>query len=189
MTDNEIGNKVFAWWKDLTGMKQDQEGEQKRVDAGRTGERAELRRCKLPLQVLTCKGYHRLRVMFEEYDIDTEALASIAGLCAHIKTNEPVIEFPTQLATPEKEKTTPPLSELRFQKMVTSKTAAEFFTHLRRALDIVNNRGKISSIVSGVLLWYKHRNNPTANVQDTLLFQWSKAYYNVILSKETKSSK
>lgn len=184
MSDTEIGYVVLDWWKDLSGMKKDSEGVLKKVDAGRTGERAELRRCKSPEQAMLCKGYHRLRSKFQGDFVNQEALALIAGLCSHIRTNDPVKDFPVLLATPEKEKTTPPLSESRFQKIVTSRTASEFYTGLRRALQIVDNKGNIPSIARGVLMWYKNRNNPAINIQETMMFQWSKTYYDEILKND-----
>jgi CRISPR system Cascade subunit CasB len=118
------------------------------------------------------------------------ALGVIAGLSSHVKTLETKISFPTMLATPtEKEKTSPPLSELRFQKIAKSRTPEDLYTNLRRAIHILKNKGNIPSITNGVLLWYKNRNNPAVNIQDTLLFQWSNDYFNTILKKETKSSK
>lgn len=192
MNDYEISSKVVEWWKDLTGNKVDQDGSQKKVDAGRNGERAELRRCSMPQQVLICKGFHRLRLNIDE-NLDNEmtmALGVVAGLCSHIKTLETKIPFPAMLATPvEKDKASPPLSELRFQKIVKSRTPEELYTHLRRAIHILKNRGNISSITDGVFLWFKNRNNPAINIKETLLFQWSNEYFNTILKIETKPSK
>jgi CRISPR system Cascade subunit CasB len=184
MTDSEIGYKVFDWWKDLTGMKTNPDGSFIKADSGRTGEKAALRRCKTPEQIMLCKGFHRLRVSFKENEIENEALAMIAGICSHVRDSNAGIEFPKLLAIPEKEKSTPPLSEARFQKIVTSRSTSEFFTGLRRAIHIVNNKGNIPSIVKGILLWHKHKNNPATNVQETMLFQWSKAYYDVLLRKD-----
>ena len=192
MNDYEVSSKVVEWWKDLTGNRVDQDGSQKKVDAGRNGDRAELRRCSEPQQVLMCKGFHRLRLLIGG-DLSNEktlALGAVAGLCSHIKTLETKISFPAMLATPtEKEKTSPPLSELRFQKIVKSRTPEDLYTNLRRAINILKNKGNITSITNGVFLWYKNRNNPAVNIQDTLLFQWSNDYFNTILKKETKPSK
>lgn len=192
MNDYEISSKVVEWWKDLTGNKVDQDGSQKKIDAGRNGERAELRRCSEPQQVLMCKGFHRLRVSIDENLSNdmTIALGMIAGLCSHIKTMETKISFPAMLAIPtEKDKTSPPLSELRFQKIAKSRTPEDLYTNLRRAIHILKNRGNIISITNGVFLWYKNRNNPAVNIRDTLLFQWSNDYFSTILKKEAKPSK
>jgi CRISPR system Cascade subunit CasB len=192
MTDREIGYRIFEWWKDLWGFKIDEENSQKKVDAGRSGERAELRRCAEPQQVLMCKGFHRLKLQFKETDFKfdyQESLAAIAGLCSHIKNSESNLSFPALLATPEKDKTSPPLSEQRFQKLVTSRTPEDFYTNLRRSIQIVKNKGNIYSITDGVFTWYKNLKNPSANVRDTLLFQWSNDYFDIILKKETKTTK
>lgn len=185
MTDTEIDPYVVLdWWKDLSGNKKDSDGVLIKVDSGRTGERAELRRCKSPEQVMLCKGFHRLRAEVNDDTVNQVALAMIAGICSHIRTNDPSNEFPVLLATPEKEKSTPPLSESRFQKIVTSRTPNEFYTGLRRAIQIVNNKGNIPSIVKGVVLWCRHKNYPATNMQDTMQFTWSRAYYDVILVKD-----
>lgn len=189
MTDTEIGYVVLDWWKDLTGMKKDSEGVLRKVDAGRTGERAELRRCKSPEQVITNSGFHELRSKLEDSHVNMEAIAAIAGLCSHIRNNDPAHKFPELLAIAKEGVSSPPLSENRFKKILTSRSSPEFYTGLRRAIQIIDNKGNIPSLVEGVILWYRHKKNPATNVQDTMLFKWSKAYYDVLLKKEKSSSK
>jgi len=186
MTDNDISYAVLEWWKELTGMQKDSDGNLKKTDSGRTSERAELRRCKSPEQVMAFRGYHRLRAHLNDETINPEALALIAGLCSHIRTNDPANEFPVLLAKPKNDKTTSPLSESRFKKLITCRTASEFYTGLRRALQLLDNVGNIPSITRGILLWYRSKNNMVLNIQDSMLFQWSKDYYETALKNENK---
>lgn len=58
----------------------------KSLDENR-GERAELRRCEMPGEILLAKAFHRLcRILPQWEKLDLLALTVVAGVLAHVKT-------------------------------------------------------------------------------------------------------
>jgi|WetSurMetagenome_2_1015567.scaffolds.fasta_scaffold47920_2 CRISPR system Cascade subunit CasB len=189
MSIGDINYSVLNWWRDLHGYAADADNDSMKADSGRTAERAELRRCNTPEQVMLCKGFYRLRYMLEDFQYNIGTIATIAGICSHIRKNEP-LSFPELLATPiEEGKTTPPLSESRFKKLISSRSAEEFFIQLRRAVHILNYKGNIPSIIDGVNRWYMNLIKSSINSQDTIIFKWSEIYYKKLLKIENSTSK
>jgi CRISPR system Cascade subunit CasB len=105
------------------------------------GDRARLRRAESPEDILlTDAFFHFLAKMPEMFpqklpqDQKLYVSAAIAGLLSQVKKGDTPFSFARQLATPMKDKSKAPMSELRFQQLQKSPTTDDFYRRIIRAI-------------------------------------------------------
>lgn len=139
---------ILSWWESL-----DKEG------PGRA-DRANLRRCESPEDVLLQPAFHRFLKSLDDYnDYRPLGLAMAAGLLAHVKENRPVMagkgNFVPLLARQmgEKDGDKAAVSESRFTQLMKSRAPEEFYDRLRRILAVLDKKVNLLSLADCVLHW------------------------------------
>jgi len=145
------------------------------------GERAKLRRCEKPEDVLLQSGFHQLCRKLPDWEKkDLMALAAVAGLLSYVN-DESDIEFARQLGK-AKDSDRAVMSELRFQQLMASEDIDEFYSRLRRAIQLLRKKSNIISLADGVFHWSREQRsiyNPQPDQR--FKYAWSKAYFSSIL--------
>ena len=154
------------------------------------GERARLRRCDTPGEILPQSAFHRLcrkLPWWEQHDV--MGLAVIAGLLSHVAERN-ALPLPAQMGQCREGGDKPTLSELRFQQLISSKDYDELFERMRRAVDLLGRSANILSLADGALHWSKDRRDRySEQPSHRFHYRWSKAYFNEVFKyqKETTS--
>jgi len=163
LQDEAEHRKLFGWWKSLGDNR---------------GERAELRRCETPEQVLPAKAFHRLcRILPQWEEQDLLALAVVAGVLAHVE-NAGGGSFARQLGTPTEGSDKPLFSELRFQQLLAAHDHGEFFQRLRRAVKQAGGTADIHFLADGILHWARDRADATAaRPSQRFRYTWASDYF------------
>ena len=135
-----LGRVLLAWWNGL--------------DDDRGG-RAILRRAASPTQVALTAPYQRvfqrLRTVADIPERNYERIAAIVGLLAHIKANDSR-PIPRAMSACEAG-ARPPVSELRFLRLLDSPDIETFFTGLRRVLPLMNDQVDVLALANDVFFW------------------------------------
>lgn len=131
--DYESGKILFQWWKELED---------------RRGDRAQLRRTRDPAEVVFVPAYHYL---YHQLRLaDKEALACVAGLCAHVKDNDSGQTFAEQMADGnDKAK----VSGLRFRRLLRIDDRDELYNAMRRMIQMLGGVVNIYSLAQTVYWW------------------------------------
>lgn len=141
--ESHLGKVLHQWWQ---GLEEDR------------ASRAVLRRCATLDAVTLSDAYQRFyRYMMAcnawPADASTwqnDKLAVIAGLLAHIKT-EDVQRLPIKMSELSGDK--PLVSELRFRGLLKIETTDDLFVSLRRALPLIDNKANIYQLANDVYWW------------------------------------
>lgn len=135
-----LGRVLLAWWEKL--------------DDDRAG-RAVLRRAASPTQVALTAPYQRvfqrLRTVTDIPEYSHERIAAIVGLLAHVKANDSR-PIPLIMSAYETE-ARPPVSELRFLRLLDSPDIETLFTGLRRVLPLMNDQIDVLALANDVFFW------------------------------------
>jgi len=163
LRDETKHRELREWWESL--------------DQNR-GERAELRRCETPNEILPAKAFHRLCRLLPEWERrDLLALAVVAGVLAHVKESA-YGSFPRQLGTPKEGSDKPLFSELRFQQLLASDGHAEFFQRLRRAIQQADGVADVCLLADGILHWAADRAGQFAErPSQRFRYTWARDYF------------
>lgn len=169
-SSGEHGSPLLDWWQAL---------DRKR------GERAELRQCHDLYEVMLCKGFYNLTFALEgeagrNFKPRPENVALCAAVLSHLNVDEPVEEHPRDdfakrlgaAGTGEK----PPMSELRFKRLITCETPQDLFTLIIRATSMLGGRADVIALADALLSWGPHERG------QSLRRQWAAAYYRALLS-------
>lgn len=142
------------------------------------GERAKLRRCQSPQEVLVQKGFLKLAKILPDWQkYQLFGLATVAGILAHIKT-ESSASFPAQLGTEKAGTDKPVFSELRFQKLLASSDTEEFYKSLHRAVKQIGESADPVSLADGILHWHREQTEPEKfQGQKSWKYRWANDYY------------
>lgn len=124
------------------------------------GGRAQLRRAASPAEVVFVPAYHRLLRALEERGLDVAApgtrkrLAAVAGLAARVDANVPAEHgVAAQLGQPAPGAKRPPVSRLRFARLVAAQELDELYGLLARALPLVDKKADLVHLADSVLFW------------------------------------
>lgn len=146
MKDDETWKAIKNWWEII----------QKRPE--RRGDRALLRRCREPGDVLLYASFYELEDALPHWPRDQMlALAAIAGLLSHVNTHTPVdtkgktFSFPGQLGTSKGESGGARMSENRFRQLIKSRNWQEFYFRMRRAVLLLKRNTNIISLAKTTL--------------------------------------
>ncbi len=147
------------------------------------GERAKLRRCEKPEDILLQPYFYELQQKLPNIT-DALALASVAGLIAHVKTDSDY-SFPKQLGQQKEHSGKAVFSELRFQQLLASHDLDELYENLRRAIMQLNRSANILSLADGILQWsteQRDKNQLSERPEQRFKFAWAKAYFSEVLT-------
>lgn len=142
------------------------------------GQRAELRRCHDLHEVGFCQGYYNLRFALANDGLsfrDDQAALAAAAL-SHVRTHQPTAERYTtgdlarRLAgSSPGEK--PPMSELRFRRLITCDTPQEVFPLLIRAMSMIDGALDVNALARDLLCWSDDLRG------QTMRRRWAEAYF------------
>ena len=132
------GQILINWWQGL---------------ADDTGGRAALRRAPDITAVVLLPAFQRLHRRLQtagwpDSDWRNDRLAAAAGLLAHVREQAPQ-KLPHAMSEGDK----PPLSELRFKRLLEAPDVDTLFIGLRRALPLLQHRADVCALAADVVNW------------------------------------
>lgn len=152
-------------------------------------DRAELRRCQEPTQVLLQGAFIRLSAAFAAQQNglswiakDATALALVAGLVAWVKDDlNDQSSFARQLGeTGEADR--PLMSKLRFSRLQTATAEEEFYQLARRAIQLVDGKADVAQLAEELLAWVSEfRGMQPDKPKDRIQVRWATAYFQAAL--------
>ena len=135
-----IGRVLLSWWEKL--------------DDDRGG-RAVLRRAASPTQVALSAPYQRvfqrLKTVADIPDRSYDRFAAIIGLLAHVKAND-TKSVPEAMSKCDPGGR-PPVSELRFLRLLDSPDIDALFVSVRRVLPLMGDQVNVLALANDVLYW------------------------------------
>lgn len=170
-----INEKLLEWWNWL--------------DKNR-GDRARLRRVENGSDGVFTEAFRHMRTKAPELESllperwsenqKLSALAMVAAILAHVKTDMPDCSFAALLATP-KSGDKPRMSTLRFQQLQKSHDPEEFYRRMLRAVRLLDGNVNIISLADNILHWLdEYYWGVDRNPQKRLLFCWANDYYRTL---------
>ncbi len=143
---------LLEWWK---GLDKDR------------GERAALRRCRSLTEVAFVPSFHHLlRKLSQCNTVNAEGLALVAGLVAHVKSNNPGTGIAVQMAKSKKPGGSAALSGLRFRRLLKIQTKEELYPALVRVIALLGGTVNLASLAKNAYEW-----------NDWTRKQWAFDYY------------
>jgi len=158
----EIKEDLLTWWDAILKN---------------NGARAQLKRCATPAEVALTSETFKVRRIIPSW-VSVEAIATITGLLSHVKKEglRESASFGEQLATKKNNREV--FSEMRFRQLLKSKTWDELYTHLRRAIIILNGKVHPSALVEVIVRWdHEMRSGFQSEPGKSLAFVLSNDYY------------
>ena len=146
------------------------------------GGRSQLKRCSSPEEAALHPETHRLKNMLPGW-LSLEAVATIAGVSAHIK-NDTKLGFAQSLATPKEKNGRVPLSESRFRRLLSCRDWDELYRALRRSIAILDGNVNLLSFVDTILLWHDEFRGAYKKPGKSLKFELSRNYYETAMKYE-----
>lgn len=188
--------KLEDWYKELQDNNKD---------------RAYLRRAVSPIQATVNESAWRLSELLPDWNTIPEIPATLAAILAHVKKDNARWTgkaFPEELATPAQGKSENPImTESRFGKLITCRNWDEFFTAMRRAVQMNGDGAHIPSLADGIVLWgLEHAVKESGNGRQKwaeeklsrlksrhssvhgFVFEWSRYYFTQVLQNENQGS-
>lgn len=158
------------------------------------GDRAALRKCKSPIQVVFIPAYHELyrdittvgkaateakTVSWEWNALERrirERLPMIASLTALVnapensdsrnETGRRLMTLPSQMGTTRSSGGGPVVSDLRFRRLLKCQTPEDLYPALRRVIGLLDNKTDIMSLAQSIFYW-----------SENMRKEWAYAYY------------
>ena len=158
--------------------------------------RASLRRCSDINQACQAEGFRSL--LFKKdlpalWNREQEpwrfsAMALIAAVLAHVKTNSNKEKFAEQLGAEKKGR--PVMSELRFSRLRGVKTHDELLRQLRRAVKLCEGVINIPDLAEGIFRWCREANDPylTLKPTDYIRIRWAMEYYQAVTPEDDQAA-
>ena len=165
----------------------------KRLDDNR-GERARLRRCQEPMQVLLNPSYYELKASIPDLPNNQSlALATVAGLLSiadHSGANLPQKSFATQLGSAKAEGSAPVMSESRFRQLIKSRDWPEFYRRMRRAIKMAGSNVNIISVADLVFQFgFEERGKISPEPSQSFQFRFAEDYFEASIKSEKTAGK
>lgn len=143
--DNAAGEMLVKWWAELADDK---------------GGRAELKRAADVTRVVMSPAYQRLHRMLckvlPEGQVPAHKegrLAIAAALLAHVKDDDSGASLPVLMSKREQESDRPPVSPLRFRRLLETTDVDDLFVGLRRVLPLLGHRVNVVALTNDLLNW------------------------------------
>jgi CRISPR system Cascade subunit CasB len=137
--DNPPRRVLLEWWQDLKD---------------RPGDRATLRRCKTPTEVVFEAPYHELyhRLTDHAY-VDEEGLATAAGLAARVDENEDQESLGHQMAASAGASNRPVLTPSRFRRLLDLDDRERLYTSAIRVVRLLEGSLNLPELATTVYWW------------------------------------
>ncbi|NMG44764.1 type I-E CRISPR-associated protein Cse2/CasB [Aromatoleum toluvorans] len=188
---------VRNWWYALQPHSEDEPEPNKRFSMFTRRDRAELRRCETPDQVLLLGAFVRLAHALLPLEAgkqtpyvegDATAYALVAGLLAHVETDlKDGSSFGARLGETN-DADRPHMSAMRFARLQTASTEAEFFQLGRRAIQLVGKKADVVMLADDLLAWVREfRGHQPGKPKDRLRVRWATEYFTA--AKHLESNK
>lgn len=173
---------VVRWW---SAMQPSAQGEPGHFMMMGRQDRARLKRCTSPADVLLQSSLHRLaQAMNREPDdrVDLSALAMVVGVLANVKSHVPGRLFAPALGS-KSESGRPYMSEVRFQQLQTCRDEQSFFVSARHAVDLLKGAVDVGHLANDLMQWIVEFRNPDLGVPPELRLKlrWAAEYYGAAL--------
>ncbi|HOU80703.1 MAG TPA: type I-E CRISPR-associated protein Cse2/CasB [Methanoregulaceae archaeon] len=137
--DPRVCEVLMEWWESL--------------DKNR-GDRADLRRCTSPEDVMFVPAYYRLRKMLSAFgDINDKALCIVAAVLSHAQAHDGSERCAAQLARKPPGKESPVMSNLRFRKFLTIRDPATLLREGIRAVRLLDGTVNIPDLARSLYWW------------------------------------
>jgi CRISPR system Cascade subunit CasB len=159
-SDSTTRQILFEWWNNL--------------DENR-GKRADLRRCHNIDEVVFTHSFYNLRKELSQFRINQEALAAIAGVLSHVKSNDTNLSFPAQMAKPKLGSQKAAVSDLRFRRLLMIEDRSELFTTMIRIVRLLEGSVNIFDLAKSIYWWNERTKK-----------QWAFGYYENIPAENKK---
>ncbi|WP_083370327.1 type I-E CRISPR-associated protein Cse2/CasB [Chromobacterium sphagni] len=142
-------------------------------------DRAQLRRCETPDDVLLQSAFHRLmqELQRQQLAVRADELALAVGVAAHAQ-HAPGKAFARSLGR-KNDSGRAAMSELRFRQLQTCRDEASFFRQARRAVDLLGGEVDVGKLAVDLLQWAREFRQPDAALPPTerLKLRWATDYY------------
>ena len=130
---------LSAWWR---GLEEDRGG------------RAQLRRCRDSMEVAFCPAFHRLRIMLRPWGpYKDESLAAAAGITSHVKVNLAGEPLAVRMGRPPSGQSTPPVSGLRFRRLLKIEDRRELYAMLIRIMALLDKQADVGELARIIYFW------------------------------------
>lgn len=182
---------VWDWWYALQPRGEDDPKPNSRFAMFSRRERAGLRRCRAPEQVLLEGAFIRLAqpllaqeegkqrpIFVDREGGDPTPYALVAGLLAQVEDGRrDGVSLAARLGQPiEAER--PLMSALRFARLQTAASEAEFYQLARRAIQLAERKADVVCLADELLAWvWEFRGNQPDKPRDRLRVRWATAYF------------
>ncbi|MGL4603676.1 MAG: type I-E CRISPR-associated protein Cse2/CasB [Iodobacter sp.] len=148
------------------------------------GERAKLRRCQTPEDVLLQSSLHNLALALFAPDKPKPQqlldLALVAGILSHVDQDDFTHKFAASLGSKKADR--PAMSEMRFQQLQTSREVDDFYRQVRRAIDLLGNKVDVIDLAQSLFDWC-HEQRENTEPAKRLKLRWATDYYTASLTK------
>lgn len=130
---------LLEWWKGLD------------VDRG---SRAALRRCSTVAEVAFVQSFHVLnRSLMRHGHVDSDSLAVVAALAAHVKVHDARTSLAEQMAAPKTTGGSSAVSDLRFRRLLRIQDREGLFPALLRVIGLLGGAMNLQSLAESVYGW------------------------------------
>jgi CRISPR system Cascade subunit CasB len=130
---------LLRWWEDL------QE---------RAGDRATLRRCRTPTEVVFEPPYHELyRQLTDHAYVHEDDLATVAGLAVRVDENATDKPLGQQMAAPRGAGGRPVLTPARFRRLLDLEDRERVFSSAIRVVDLLDGTLNLPDLATTVYWW------------------------------------
>lgn len=123
------------------------------------------------------------------FESDSGPLLAVAGVLAAVKEDAKdgrSLAWRLGQAEAKANGGTPPMSELRFKRLLKSRSLDEFFTAARRAVALAKGKADVAVLADDILAWaYEHRMQGEQRPSQSLCFRWAQDYYQPRMVKDT----
>lgn len=188
---------VRDWWYALQPRGENEPKPRSEFSMFSRRDRAELRRCTDPDQVLLVGAFMRLARALQRLEAgkqkprfadDATAYALLAGLLAHVETDlKDGSSFGAQLGETDKADRAQ-MSALRFARLQTASAEADFFQLARRAIQLIGKKADVVMLADELLAWVcEFRGYQPDKPKDRLRVRWATEYFTAANHLESNS--
>lgn len=137
--EGEAGEILLEWWKQLQN---------------RSGDRAELRRCRSISSVAMVSSFHQLYSKLKLlYMISPDALALTVSLLSHVKADKSVKTLGSYLAKPKAESGSAPLSNHRFRRLLRIHDRDKLLEPMIRVIRMMDSAMPLCEFADTIYWW------------------------------------